>query len=232
MQLWTVCGTIIEDCGSAHGVVETRSKGMPLTSIPSGNVVDSNWTSIQKISTRDNQRLGPVIVIQREVPNLPLREIDAHATLRPQPFPVDSIPYCQIWHGCNKSTSHDQAKAGALGGLVRVSSVKSPTVWQSIGVNLSQPWRMLQLPKLGWIITFLQVPAGPAIPQITPAHAPTDVVVPFDKSLAASVILPEGGVFHQYWVPVLEKYRWARLETANWTVVFLRIPIPAAPARR
>ena len=118
------------------------------------------------------------------------------------------------------------ATAKDLDGYVRVPCVKNPKLWRTIGFNSSQPWRLLRLPELGWIITILKVPAGPATPLITPAFAPTDVVNPPDKSLAPSIILPEGGELHQYCVPVLEKYRWARLDTANWTVVFLRAPTP------
>ena len=115
--------------------------------------------------------------------------------------------------------------APAVEGMVRVPSVNDPKVWRTIALNLSQPWRVLQLPTLGWIITFLQVPAGPVTPVITPASVPTHVVEPADKALSASVILPESGGFNQYWVPVLEKYRWAQLQTPFWTVVFLRTPM-------
>jgi hypothetical protein len=42
-------------------------------------------------------------------------------------------------------------------------------------------------------------------------------------------VLPESGGPQQYWVPVLEEYRWAQLETAEWKVTFLRIPLPTPP---
>jgi hypothetical protein len=121
------------------------------------------------------------------------------------------------------------AKAAALEGYIRVPCVKNPKLWRTIGFNLSQPWRLIRLPELGWIVTILQVPAGPETPMITPAFAPTDVVNPPDKTLAPSVILPEGGTLQQYCLPVLEKYRWARLDTANFTVIFLRAPTLMGP---
>jgi len=110
-------------------------------------------------------------------------------------------------------------------GKLRLPSVSDPKTWKSIGVDLSEPWHVTQLPLLGWIVIFFQVSTGPANPVITPATLPTDAVDSSDKSLNASVILPENGVFKQYWVPVLEQYHSARLDTANWTVFFLRTPM-------
>jgi len=74
-------------------------------------------------------------------------------------------------------------------------------------------------------VIFLKVPKGPASPVITPATLPTEAPATSDKSLSASVILLESGRFIQYWVPVLEKYHWARLDTATLSVFFMRIPL-------
>jgi hypothetical protein len=94
-----------------------------------------------------------------------------------------------------------------------------------LAINLTEPWRVIDLPAQGWRIVILKLPAGPAIPWITPAHAAVDAVKPDDKALCASVILPEAGGFQQYWVPVLENYRWATLDTPAWRVTFLRLAI-------
>ncbi len=109
---------------------------------------------------------------------------------------------------------------------VRVPKMSDLRVWRSFPFPVNKPWQYLALPEMGWHVTFLRVPAGPPSPVITPAVLPTDVEERADRAVAASVILPETGGHRQYWIPVLEKHRWAQLQTAEWTVVFLRLPLP------
>jgi hypothetical protein len=109
---------------------------------------------------------------------------------------------------------------------VRVPNVRNPATWSSSPFPVPAPWQYLPLADAGWHITFLRVPVGPENPIVTPATLPTDIEDRDERALLASVILPEAGGHNQYWVPVLEKYRFAQLHTAEWTVIFLRLPLP------
>jgi hypothetical protein len=107
---------------------------------------------------------------------------------------------------------------------VRVPIVSNPSQWRNVLVPLDKPWTSLAMN--GWQLYFIRTGAGPATPTITPATVPTDAVVTLDKVLSASVTLPETGGLRQYWVPVTETYLGAQLQTAEWTVLFVRLPSP------
>jgi hypothetical protein len=111
--------------------------------------------------------------------------------------------------------------------LIRIADVHNPSNWHSFSKALSGPWHVFQAPNYGWMITFLRVPSGPASPIVTPTllptHEPSD---PADNGWSASVALPEASGLNEYWVTVLEQYRWAQLQTAEWTVLFMKLPSP------
>jgi hypothetical protein len=82
----------------------------------------------------------------------------------------------------------------------------------------------------GWKVTFIKVDGGPSKPDIVPDLIPSADILKNDKALAAYVILPESGGQNQYWVTVSERLtyqglRFAQLQTADWTVIFLRDPL-------
>jgi len=65
---------------------------------------------------------------------------------------------------------------------------------------------------------------------VFPNLLPTLSVERADKVLAVYVVLPEASGDTQYWVSVSEQYsygqkRFAQLQTACWTVTFLRDPL-------
>jgi hypothetical protein len=112
---------------------------------------------------------------------------------------------------------------------ILIPDINDPTKWYSFSeTNVSAPWTPFFALPYGWIIFFLRVPSGPATPVVTPSLLPTDVVAASgaDSALSASVVLPEASGFNQYWVTVLEQYRWAQLDTAQWKVIFLKNPNP------
>ncbi len=110
-----------------------------------------------------------------------------------------------------------------------IADVHNPLAWYSFAKDVSKPWSLFQAPKYGWMITFLRVASGPQTPIITPSLIPTNRPATPDRGWSASVSLPESTGFNQYWVTVLETYRWAQLQTAEWTVLFMKLPSPEKP---
>ncbi len=109
---------------------------------------------------------------------------------------------------------------------IRIADVNNPLSWYSYRWGVSGPWSVFKAPTYGWMITFTRVPSGPAAPIVTPALLPTNRPLSNDEGWSASVALPETSGLNQYWVTILEEYRWAQLQTAEWTVLFLKIPSP------
>jgi len=110
----------------------------------------------------------------------------------------------------------------------RVPRVSNPGSWSSSRVFLSAP--KLTFRDSGWTIIFEKVQGGPQTPIVFPNLLPTLSVERADKVLAAYVVLPEASGDTQYWVSVSEQYsygqkRFAQLQTACWTVTFLRDPL-------
>src|SRR5262245_58529689 len=134
-------------------------------------------------------------------------------------------PYGELFPSSSSGRMPLAAALTTAQGMIRLPNVHNPKSWSTFLVSLTLPWRSIQKPDLGWSVTLLRTPAGPATPQITPSHASVDVVDPGDKALCASVILPEAGAHNQYWVPVLDRYLWATLDTQYWKVLFLRLPM-------
>jgi hypothetical protein len=109
---------------------------------------------------------------------------------------------------------------------VRLPIASDPRKWREALILVDKPWTALKMPSIGWHIYFIRTGAGPANPTITPSVTPVDQLFPKDKVISASVTLPEAGGLKQYWVPVREAYLGAQLQTAEWTVIFLRDPSP------
>jgi len=110
--------------------------------------------------------------------------------------------------------------------FIRIADVHNPLNWYSYQKNVSGPWSVFKAPTYGWMITFLRVPTGPLSPIVIPSLLPTNQPVSNGDGWSATVALPEASGLNQYWVTVLEQYRWAQLQTAEWTVIFMKLPSP------
>ena len=123
------------------------------------------------------------------------------------------------------------AKSAATKAFVRVPKVSNPsTLAGYFTIDLTTPFPQLSLTALGWQILLLPSPAPASAAQVVPPTLPTESVDQNDRVLSAEVILPEGGGFQQYFVPVTQRYEWlgyyiAQLQTPQWTVFLLRNPV-------
>jgi hypothetical protein len=135
----------------------------------------------------------------------------------PDPFPSSSSAMLAAPYAIPPAS----AKA-----LLRLPDVNDPSRWHSFVLAVSKPWRFFQKADLGWMVTILRTPDGPASPVMAPTTIPAASTKPADKALCASIVLPETRGPTQYWVHVLETYRWSQLQTPEWTVFFLRLPLP------
>lgn len=114
---------------------------------------------------------------------------------------------------------------GVAKATVRLPVTSDPRKWREARIFVDKPWTALKMPSIGWHLYFLRI-AGPAKPLISPSTTPMSNIVPQGKVLSASVTLPEADGLKQYWVPVTEAYLGAQLQTAEWTVVFVREASP------
>ena len=106
---------------------------------------------------------------------------------------------------------------------IRLPNIYDPLAWYSYTWPVNGPWSMFRAPNYGWAITFLRAPNGPPAPIVVPSLLPTNELPSADRGLSVSVSLPEATGFNQYWVTVLEEHRWAQLQTAQWTVIFMKL---------
>ena len=130
--------------------------------------------------------------------------------------------------------AHEATSKSASAGntvLVRLPKVSNPVVWSASQVHVTGNSSILT--DSGWTVVIMKVTGGPAQGIVSPSLTPTDVVFAADKALAAYVILPEASGATQWWVTVSERVRvlnqcFAILQTASWTILFYRDPMPSS----
>ena len=135
--------------------------------------------------------------------------------------PITSLP--------STSSSSGRASAGRLTSgtaRIRIPDIHNPLMWHTVLWPITGPWSVFRAPAYGWMITFLKVPSGPASPIISPRLAPTEGPIPATGATSAIVELQESSGVNQYCVTVQEEFGWAQLQTAEWTVIFIKQPSP------
>ncbi|MEJ7593793.1 MAG: hypothetical protein WKF77_19820 [Planctomycetaceae bacterium] len=109
---------------------------------------------------------------------------------------------------------------------IRIADINNPLNWYTYLWDVPGPWSIFQATNYGWMITFLRNTHGPASPEVVPSLIPTEGSVPSTEAWSAIVELPESTGVNQYCVTVLEEFGWAKLQTAEWTVVIIKAPSP------
>ena len=135
--------------------------------------------------------------------------------------PITSLP--------STSSTSGNARGGRLTpstARIRIPDIHNPLVWHTVLWPITGPWSVFRAPAYGWMITFLKVPSGPASPTISPRLTPTEGSIPATEATSAIVELQESSGVNQYCVTVQEEFGWAQLQTAEWTVVFIKQPSP------
>jgi len=119
-----------------------------------------------------------------------------------------------------------KSEAGSLAPFtfifLKVPVVSNPGKFKSILIPVGTP---VPIKISGWQAFFIPS-SGPSTPVVFPATLPTDITQNTDKVLTAGVTLIGAAGQTQYWVPVMERFRWAILQVSGLTVFLFRDPLP------
>lgn len=135
--------------------------------------------------------------------------------------PITSLPSTSSMSGRSSVSRLTSSTA-----RIRIPDIHNPLSWFSFLWPVSGSWSIFQAPAYGWMITFLRVPSGPASPIVSPRLTPTEGSIPATEATSAIIELSESSGINQYCVTVQEEFGWAQLQTAEWTVLFIKKSSP------